>query len=106
MHCCSLRLQDYIGSYLPAGDGTFTFNEGPLLRCARLGHWLLLDELNLADPAVLSALCPLLEGASTLTVPGEQPVLHELCYALSEPCYALSVLCKAKIMTVYVAILM
>jgi midasin len=65
-------LQDYIGSYLPAGDGSFTFNERPLLRCARLGHWLLLDELNLADPAVLSALCAVLEGASTLAVPGTQ----------------------------------
>jgi midasin len=67
-----LLLQDYIGSYLPAGDGSFTFNKGPLLRCARLGHWLLLDELNLADPAVLSALCAVLEGASTLAVPGTQ----------------------------------
>ncbi|WIA29986.1 hypothetical protein OEZ86_000084 [Tetradesmus obliquus] len=71
----STDLQDYIGSYLPAGDGTFTFNEGPLLRCARLGHWLLLDELNLADPAVLSALCPLLEGASMLAVPGTSLVV-------------------------------
>eukprot|EP00775_Hariotina_reticulata_P003371 gene3371-3646_t len=71
----STGLQDYIGSYLPAGDGTFTFHEGPLLRCARRGHWLLLDELNLADPCVLSVLCPLLEGATSLSVPGTDLVL-------------------------------
>jgi midasin (ATPase involved in ribosome maturation) len=73
---CDAALQDYIGSYLPAGDGTFAFHEGPLLRCARQGHWLLLDEFNLADPCVLSVLCPLLEGASSLSVPGgaDQPV--------------------------------
>jgi midasin len=62
--------QDYIGSYLPVGNGQFKFNEGPLLRAVRLGEWLLIDELNLAEPAVLSALCPLLEGATTFAVPG------------------------------------
>lgn len=65
-----LLLQDYIGSYLPVGNGHFTFNEGPLLRAVRLGEWLLIDELNLAEPAVLSALCPLLEGAGVFAVPG------------------------------------
>ena len=69
MLCC--LYQDYFGSYLPAGDGTFSFKEGPLLRAVKCGHWVLIDELNLAEAAVLSALCPLLEGAKELAVPGE-----------------------------------
>jgi hypothetical protein len=64
-------VQDYVGSYLPSADGSFTFKEGPLLRAVKHGHWLLIDELDLAEPAVLSTLCPLLEGCSTLMVPGE-----------------------------------
>lgn len=32
--------------------------------------WLLLDELNLAPPEVLTALVPLINGQSRLSVPG------------------------------------
>jgi midasin len=72
-------LQDYMGSYLPVGNGQFQFNEGPLLRAVRLGEWLLIDELNLAEPAVLSALCPLLEGATTFAVPGRRTYWSRAC---------------------------
>lgn len=82
--------QDYIGSYLPVGDGQFKFNEGPLLRAVRSGEWLLLDELNLADPAVLSALCPLLEGSSTLAVPGRSAM--QCIHRYSPECSALRIL--------------
>uniref|UniRef100_A0A915Q716 Midasin n=1 Tax=Setaria digitata TaxID=48799 RepID=A0A915Q716_9BILA len=49
-------LQEYIGSYVPDGDGRFVFTEGPLVKAARNGHWIILDELNLAPTDVIEAL--------------------------------------------------
>lgn len=63
-------IQDYFGTYLPAPGNKFVFQEGPLLRAVRDGHWFLADEFNLADPAVLNSLFPLLEGQQYVNVPG------------------------------------
>ncbi|GBG29381.1 Dynein heavy chain, cytoplasmic [Hondaea fermentalgiana] len=60
-------IYDYFGSFLPSGGG-LVFNDGPLTRALQKGDWFLADELNLADPSILSMLAPLLEGASMVRV--------------------------------------
>lgn len=62
--------QDYFGAFLPTGTGSFTFKPGPLAVAMRQGAWLLIDEINLAPPAVMSMLAPLLDGQASVTVPG------------------------------------
>lgn len=42
----------------------FAFVEGGLVRALREGHWLLLDEANLAPPETLERLSGVLEGAA------------------------------------------
>lgn len=44
-------MMDLLGADLPAAGGTagrFAWSDGPLLQAIRQGHWVLLDELNLA----------------------------------------------------------
>ncbi|KDQ20857.1 hypothetical protein BOTBODRAFT_100466 [Botryobasidium botryosum FD-172 SS1] len=51
----------------------FSFVEGPLVKAIRAGHWILLDEINLASPETLEAISPLLQSPSasiTLTEQG------------------------------------
>jgi len=62
-------IADYLGSFRAREDGHLTFCEGPLLAAARRGHWVLLDELNLAPSDVLEALNRLLDGNGELYVP-------------------------------------
>jgi MoxR-like ATPase len=49
-------LQEYLGSWVPDETGRLVFREGALVRALRAGHWLVLDELNLAPTEVLEAL--------------------------------------------------
>ena len=52
----------------------FSFVEGPLVRAVRQGHWILLDEINLASPETLDCLAPLLQsrhGSIVLTERGD-----------------------------------
>lgn len=49
-------LQEYLGSYISNETGKLVFQEGALVQAVRRGHWLLLDELNLAPSQVLEAL--------------------------------------------------
>lgn len=49
-------LQEYLGSYISNETGKLVFREGALVQAVRKGHWLLLDELNLAPSQVLEAL--------------------------------------------------
>lgn len=42
----------------------FKFNFGPLLNAMQFGHWIFLDELNLAQPVVLQRLNIIIEGIS------------------------------------------
>jgi hypothetical protein len=60
----STTVQDYLGSYLPSGKGGFHFSEGALIKAMRCGYWFLADEFNLAEPAVMSILYPVLEAIS------------------------------------------
>ena len=49
-------VQEYLGSYVADEQGRLVFREGALVTAVRQGHWVVLDELNLAPSEVLEAL--------------------------------------------------
>lgn len=49
-------LQEYLGTYVSDEHGRLIFQEGVLVQAVRNGHWIVLDELNLAPTEVLEAL--------------------------------------------------
>jgi hypothetical protein len=59
-----------VGSFIPspAGDGTYVWSDGPLLRAAVNGHVLFADEIALGDPRELSALYAAMDGSGEITV--------------------------------------
>ncbi|EFJ44763.1 hypothetical protein VOLCADRAFT_121252, partial [Volvox carteri f. nagariensis] len=60
-------MMDLLGADLPApggAPGQFAWCDGPLLGALRAGHWVLLDELNLAGQSVLEGLNALLDHRS------------------------------------------
>ncbi len=61
---------ELVGRYMPATDGAagWRFGEGFLPRAMREGWWLLLDEVNLAEPQVLERLNPALEYPPSLVL--------------------------------------
>eukprot|EP00871_Galdieria_phlegrea_P001660 jgi/Galph1/2495/GphlegSOOS_G1150.1 len=56
-----MDLSEYFGSFQMDENGSFQFVEGPLLKAVRNGHWVVLDELNLAPSELLEALNRLLD---------------------------------------------
>jgi len=54
-------VQEYTGSYASDSNGRLCFQEGILVQALRKGHWVILDELNLAPSEVLEALNRLLD---------------------------------------------
>ena len=70
-------LADLLGADLPvssAEDGPsqgpeFAWQDGPLLRAIKEGHWVLLDELNLASQAVLEGLNACLDHRAEVYLP-------------------------------------
>jgi len=60
---------ELLGRYVPdpAGKG-WIWKDGLVVRAMRQGHWVILDELNLAEPQVLERLNPLLEAEPTLVL--------------------------------------
>ncbi len=58
---------ELIGRYAP-GDGGWTWQEGVIPRAMREGWWVILDEINLADPAVIERLNPVLERTPSLLI--------------------------------------
>ena len=69
-------LQEYLGSYISGADGKLIFQEGILVRALREGHWIVLDELNLAPTDVLEALNRLLDDNRELLIPETQEVVR------------------------------
>ena len=62
---------ELVGRYVPddgEGGSSWRWQEGLVLRAMREGHWLLLDEVNLAEPQILERLNPLLEREPSLVV--------------------------------------
>ncbi|ORX92053.1 hypothetical protein BCR34DRAFT_608897 [Clohesyomyces aquaticus] len=82
-------LQEYLGSYISGTDGKLQFQEGILVRALREGHWIVLDELNLAPTDVLEALNRLLDDNRELLIPETQEVVrpHEdfMLFATQNP---------------------
>ncbi|KAJ2476468.1 AAA ATPase midasin, partial [Coemansia sp. RSA 2320] len=81
-------LQEYLGSYASV-DGRLVFEEGLLVKALRHGHWLVLDELNLAPSDVLEALNRLLDDNRELVIPETleivRPHPHFMLFATQNP---------------------
>ncbi|KAI0181074.1 midasin [Hypoxylon sp. FL1284] len=69
-------LQEYLGTYVSDANGKLRFQEGLLVQALRQGHWIVLDELNLAPTDVLEALNRLLDDNRELLIPETQEVVH------------------------------
>jgi len=69
-------LQEYLGSYISGTDGRLQYREGVLVDALRQGHWIVLDELNLAPSDVLEALNRLLDDNRELLLPETQELIH------------------------------
>lgn len=82
-------LQEYLGTYVSGADGKLRFQEGILVQAMRKGHWIVLDELNLAPTDVLEALNRLLDDNRELLIPETQEVVrpHEnfILFATQNP---------------------
>ncbi|KAK3185443.1 AAA ATPase midasin [Lecanicillium sp. MT-2017a] len=82
-------LQEYLGTYVSGSDGKLRFQEGVLVQAMRQGHWIVLDELNLAPTDVLEALNRLLDDNRELLIPETQEVVrpHEnfILFATQNP---------------------
>ncbi|KAH3662481.1 hypothetical protein OGAPHI_005733 [Ogataea philodendri] len=68
-------LQEYLGTYVSDDTGKLVFREGVLVDALRKGHWIVLDELNLAPTDVLEALNRLLDDNRELFIPETQEVV-------------------------------
>ncbi|KAA8897801.1 hypothetical protein FN846DRAFT_910245 [Sphaerosporella brunnea] len=69
-------LQEYLGSYVSDNDGRLHFLEGILVDALRKGHWIVLDELNLAPTDVLEALNRLLDDNRELLIPETHEIVR------------------------------
>jgi midasin len=69
-------LQEYLGTYVSGSDGQLRFQEGLLVQALRQGHWIILDELNLAPTDVLEALNRLLDDNRELLIPETQEIVR------------------------------
>ncbi|XP_045137299.1 midasin-like isoform X1 [Portunus trituberculatus] len=82
-------LQEYIGCYGPDESGKLIFSEGALVKAVRNGHWIILDELNLAPSDVLEALNRLLDDNRELFIPETQETVrahpHFMLFATQNP---------------------
>ncbi|KAK0528599.1 AAA ATPase midasin [Tilletia horrida] len=83
-------VQEYLGTYATdSNTGQLVFREGLLVNALRHGHWIVLDELNLAPTDVLEALNRLLDDNRELIIPetGEvvRPHPHFMLFATQNP---------------------
>ena len=82
-------LQEYLGTYISEASGQIVYREGVLVRALREGHWIVLDELNLASSDILEALNRLLDDNRELLVPETQELVrpHEnfMLFATQNP---------------------
>ncbi|XP_067882619.1 midasin [Heterodontus francisci] len=80
-HCVRINnhehtdIQEYIGCYASDETGKLVFKEGVLINAMRMGHWIILDELNLAPTDVLEALNRLLDDNRELFITETQEVV-------------------------------
>jgi MoxR-like ATPase len=83
------EVSEYLGGYTIGTAGDLVFVEGPLVRAARHGHWVLLDELNLAPGDVLESINRLLDENRELIIPETGQVVqahpHFALFATQNP---------------------
>ena len=62
------EVSDLVGGYVQTPSGGFLWEDGPLLKAAESGGVLLIDEVGLIDPKVLSIVYGLMDGRREYTV--------------------------------------
>jgi MoxR-like ATPase len=62
------EVADLVGGYVQTPSGGFIWEDGPLLKAAESGGVLLIDEVGLIDPKVLSIVYGLMDGRREYTV--------------------------------------
>jgi nitric oxide reductase NorQ protein len=62
------EVSDLVGGYVQTPSGGFLWEDGPLLKAAMAGEPLLIDEIGLIDPKVLSIVYGLMDGRREYTV--------------------------------------
>lgn len=62
------EVSDLVGGYVQTPSGGFLWEDGPLLKAAEAGGVLLIDEVGLIDPKVLSIVYGLMDGRREYTV--------------------------------------
>lgn len=62
------EVSDLVGGYVQTPSGGFIWEDGPLLKAAEAGGVLLIDEIGLIDPKVLSIVYGLMDGRREYTV--------------------------------------
>lgn len=62
------EVADLVGGYVQTPSGNFIWEDGPLLKAAESGGVLLIDEVGLIDPKVLSIVYGLMDGRQEYTV--------------------------------------
>ncbi|XP_076336290.1 midasin isoform X2 [Tachypleus tridentatus] len=81
-HCIRINnhehtdLQEYVGTYSSDANGKLVFKEGALVEAMKKGHWIILDELNLAPTEVLEALNRVLDDNRELFIPETQQTVR------------------------------
>ncbi|XP_074595793.1 midasin [Brevipalpus obovatus] len=65
-------IQEYVGTYAVDENNKMIFQEGVLVQAMRNGHWIILDELNLASTEVLESLNRVLDENRELYIPETQ----------------------------------
>ncbi|MGB3081935.1 MAG: AAA family ATPase, partial [Candidatus Omnitrophota bacterium] len=60
----------FIGQHLPkeGTEGDFEWHYGDLIRAMKEGYWVLLDEINLADPEIIDRLASLFDDDRSLVI--------------------------------------
>ncbi|XP_035663677.1 midasin-like [Branchiostoma floridae] len=94
-HCVRINnhehtdIQEYVGCYAVDHTGKLVFKEGVLVEAMRKGHWIILDELNLAPTDVLEALNRLLDDNRELYIAETQETVkahpHFMLFATQNP---------------------
>lgn len=62
------EVSDLVGSYVQTPSGNFEWVDGALVKSAEEGKVLLIDEIGLIDPKVLSVVYSLIDGRQELTI--------------------------------------
>ncbi len=62
------NVDDFLGQWSPDGHGGYVWVDGPLINAMRSGEVLFIDDATLANPKVLAAVYPAMDGRGEVTV--------------------------------------